>query len=98
MARSYPAQTMGSVAVRFTVVKPLGGKSTGTVTTHYNMTPEQAMRDGILVLNNDGKITKLLRDGVDFDLPKHLQPEDVFAFPAAPRPEAAKRVGHELQG
>ena len=79
MARSFPAQTMGQVAIRFTRTKPLKGKIEGGVTTHYNMTLQQADREGIIQLDADGKIAKIVEEGINIDLPKTLQPEDVFA-------------------
>lgn len=86
MARSYPAQTMGQVSVLLYKVTPLkGGK--GTARTHYNYTLDQAMREGVITLNDEGKITAVLDENAKIDLPASLKPEDVFALDPAPAPE-----------
>ena len=86
MARSYPAQSMGQVSVLLhKVVNLKGGK--GTMKTHYNFTLDQAMRNGVIRLNDDGKITEVLDENAKIDIPKGMLPEDVFAITPAPAPE-----------
>lgn len=95
MARSFPAQTMGQVSVQQKVRKPLSGGK-GFVTTHYNWNLNQAMRNGAITLNDDGKITGILMEDIEIVLPRELERVDVFASNLWTEQE--KRVGHELQG
>ena len=87
MARSFPAQSMGQVSVLCYKATPVrGGK--GTVRTHYNYTLDQAMRAGVLTLNDEGKITSVIDGDAKIELPDSLRAEDVFALDPAPKPEA----------
>lgn len=86
MARSYPAQTMGQVSVLQYKVKdmPRGG----TMKTHYNYTLQQAMRAGVLTLDNEGKILEILEPNVNVQIPEGWGEEDVFAITkVAPIPD-----------
>ena len=82
---------MGQVTVRFCKKTPLKGNIKGNITTHYNMTLKQADREGVIVLNDDGKIVKVLQEGADIQLPESLRPEDIFAL------TPAKKIGHTPQ-
>lgn len=86
MARSFAAQTMGQVTVKLLKVTPVkGGK--GTMRTHYSFTLKQADRDGVIRLNDEGKIVEILDPAVKIELPEGMGKEDVFALTPAPAPE-----------
>ena len=84
MARSYSAMTMETASVSYFVEKEIGGKSGAIMKTHYSQTLKQADRAGVIRLNEEGKITAILRDNVTITLPKSLYPEDVYSLDMLP--------------
>ena len=79
MARSYPAMTMETVSVTYHIEKTLGGKSGATMRTNYNQTLKQADRNGMIRLDDSGKIA-FVKPGVTINIPASLYPEDIYTL------------------
>ena len=86
MANANPAQSMEQVTIKWTEKKPLKGGIDGFVTTHYSRTIRQAARDGVITINDDDKITGIIKEGLEVVLPKSLREEDVFLLTPAKKP------------
>ena len=71
---------MKVVAVRWSEYKPFKNGVKGGTRTSYNRTVAQAARDGIITIDNDGRITAVLNHLATIDLPEGIFPEDVFSL------------------
>jgi len=80
MAKANPALTMKVVAVRWSEYRPFKNGVKGGTRTSYNRTVHQAARDGVIRIDDDGKIVEVLNHLATIDLPEGIFPEDVFSL------------------
>lgn len=86
--------SMSQVSVtywKFTPFNP-GSDGSGGTKTHYNQTLPQALRSGVIQMNDAGKITAILDPSVTVNIPGTLRPEDVYSLELINAAKAAREA------